>query len=240
MAGINAALAARAEPPLVLQRDEAYLGVLIDDLVTRGTTEPYRMFTSRAEHRLLLRIDNADLRLTPMGRRVGLVSDERWDRFSARKSRLERNLDALSRTSVVSPSGQRVSASQALRQPEIRLAALVDANDVQLQLAVSDRDLDILSAETTVKYAGYLKRQEQVVERNRKQESHRIPAGFPYERVAGLSREMVQRFTQIQPETLGQALRIPGATPAAVAVLAAYVRTLGSAPRTAASSSEAN
>jgi tRNA uridine 5-carboxymethylaminomethyl modification enzyme len=240
LAGINAGRRALRSSEIVLGRDEAYIGIMVDDLVTKGCLEPYRMFTSRAEHRLLLRIDNADLRLTPMGRRVGLVSDERWDRFSARKSRLERNLDALSRTSVVSPSGQRVSASQALRQPEIRLAALVDANDVQLQLAVSDRDLDILSAETTVKYAGYLKRQEQVVERNRKQESHRIPAGFPYERVAGLSREMVQRFTQIQPETLGQALRIPGATPAAVAVLAAYVRTLGSAPRTAASSSEAN
>jgi tRNA uridine 5-carboxymethylaminomethyl modification enzyme len=224
LAGLNAGLRAQRRPSLVLGRDEAYIGIMVDDLVTKGCLEPYRMFTSRAEHRLLLRIDNADLRLTPKGKEIGLVSEERWARFSARRSRLESNLEGLARTSVRTANGQRVSAAQALKHPEVTLVGLLEAGDVRLDLAKVDRELDLVSAETTLKYDGYLRRQRQAVERHRKQESQKIPADFPYLRVPGLSSEMVQRFTQVQPETLGQALRIPGATPAAVAVLSAYVR----------------
>lgn len=224
LAGINAGLRAQRRPRLVLGRDEAYIGIMVDDLVTKGCLEPYRMFTSRAEHRLLLRIDNADLRLTPKGREIGVVSDERWERFGARRRRFETNVDALCRTSVRTANGQRLPASQILRQPEIRLEALLGSGDVQLSLADHDRELDIVSAETTLKYDGYLRRQTQVVERNRRQEHRPIPSDFQYDRVPGLSRELVQRFTQVRPATLGQALRIPGATPAAVAVVAAYVR----------------
>jgi tRNA uridine 5-carboxymethylaminomethyl modification enzyme len=159
-----------------------------------------------------------------------VVSDERWERFSQRHSRFAHNVAALGRTSIRTSNGQRMSAAQLLRQPEVRLEALVAAGDVQLTLSAADRELDLVSAETTLKYDGYLRRQAQVVERNRKQENRPIPADFEYGRVPGLSRELVQRFTQVRPATLGQALRIPGATPAAVAVVAAYVRRATSPP----------
>jgi tRNA uridine 5-carboxymethylaminomethyl modification enzyme len=224
VAGINAAQRARRAPPFTLGRDEAYIGIMIDDLVTKGCLEPYRMFTSRAEHRLLLRVDNADLRLTPRGRAVGTVDDPRWERFERRKHRYENNLAMLTQTAVRLATGARVQAAQALRQPELKLASLHAAGDVVLSLDPLDRELDILSAETALKYEGYLQRQTQVVERSRKQEQARIPADFPYDRVPGLSRELVHRFGHTRPNTLGQALRIPGATPAAIAVVAAYVR----------------
>jgi tRNA uridine 5-carboxymethylaminomethyl modification enzyme len=230
VAGVNAALGSRSavfsdcDRGFELRRDEAYIGILVDDLITKGCLEPYRMFTSRAEHRLLLRIDNADLRLTPRGREAGLVDDERWQRFEARKGRFDRNIEMLDSTLVRSSSGDRVAASQLLRQPEIRLSDLL-ADDRLPGFDADQRDavLDIASAETTVKYAGYLRRQEAEIERGRKDERRRIPAHFAFEGVPGLSREVVQRLTQVRPDTLGQALRIPGVTPAAVAVLAAYV-----------------
>jgi tRNA uridine 5-carboxymethylaminomethyl modification enzyme len=226
VAGINAARRARREPPFELRRDEAYIGILVDDLITKGCLEPYRMFTSRAEHRLLLRIDNADLRLTPRGRDVGLVDDERWAEFEARRGRFERNLAALDRSLVRTAAGDRISASQLLRQPEISLESLVGDGSVKLEIDPASRPLDLASVETAVKYAGYLRRQEHEVERARREERRRIPADFSFERVPGLSREVVQRLSQVRPDTLGHALRIPGVTPAAVAVLSAYVGRL--------------
>jgi len=224
IAGINAALGVLKRPPFVLARDEAYIGVLIDDLVTRGCLEPYRMFTSRAEHRLLLRIDNADLRLTSKGRQVGLVDDERWARFSMRRERYERNLAVLDRASVQNThgDGNRIPARELLRQPQIRLHTLIEEG---LPLDI-DSDLDVVSVETTVKYAGYLKQELARAERLKREERRIIPACFPFSKVPGLSKEVVQRLTQVGPTTLGQASRVPGVTPAAVAVLAVFLTRL--------------
>jgi tRNA uridine 5-carboxymethylaminomethyl modification enzyme len=226
IAGANAAKRARKEGSFELRRDEAYIGILVDDLITKGCLEPYRMFTSRAERRLLFRIDNADLRLTPRGRETGLVDDARWATFKARRARFDRNLEILERTLVRSGSGDRVPAAQLLRQPDVRLEALLSEGRVVMDIDACGAAVDIASAETTVKYAGYLRRQENEIERSRKDERRRIPEGFPFDRVPGLSREVVQRLTQVRPDTLGHALRIPGVTPAAVAVLAAYVGRL--------------
>ncbi len=228
VAGINAATRAQGDEAagFELRRDEAYIGILVDDLITKGCLEPYRMFTSRAEHRLLLRIDNADLRLTPRGREAGLVADDRWERFLARKSRFERNLATLDRTLVRAEAGDRVPASQFLRQPEVRLERLISEGRVPLDIDPDFASVDIASAETSVKYAGYLRRQESEIERACRDERRRIPLDFPFERVPGLSREVVQRLTQVRPDTLGHALRVPGVTPAAVAVLSAYVGRL--------------
>jgi tRNA uridine 5-carboxymethylaminomethyl modification enzyme len=231
VAGINAARAVRREAPFTLGRDEAYIGILVDDLITRGCLEPYRMFTSRAEHRLLLRIDNADLRLTPAGRAVGLVDGARWTQFEARRSRYEHNLATLDRTMVRTDRGDRVAASQWLKSPGMRLDALRQAGDVVLEIDERPSGLDLASVETTVKYAGYLRQEASRAERVRRQERRRIPEDFPFARVPGLSREVVQRLTQVRPETLGQASRIPGVTPAAVAVLGAFLgRLLPGAP----------
>jgi tRNA uridine 5-carboxymethylaminomethyl modification enzyme len=221
IAGANAALAHLGREPLIVGRDEGYIGILVDDLTTRGCLEPYRMFTSRAEHRLLLRIDNADLRLTPMGRRAGVVDDARWATFEAREGRLARNRMRLQAASRVD-DGVRASVWQRLKRPDVRLGDV--AEGLELELWPDSGDLDAASLETEVKYEGYVARQRADIARAARDEGRRIPAGFVYAGVPGLSREVVQRLSEIRPETVGQASRVSGVTPAAAAVIARELR----------------
>jgi tRNA uridine 5-carboxymethylaminomethyl modification enzyme len=290
MAGINAALAVQDKEPLILDRTEAYTAILIDDLISKGTNEPYRMFTSRAEFRLHLRIDNADRRLTPYGRRVGLINDQAWaghlakqERMNALKQVLERTrinramLDTIvtlietSRRSIADRRSQAEGngdelanekppttndsrdvadldpgsligspLAQLLRRPEVRIDALApvlrellpgffaqddacESAEIRHQhLPVQVRN-ELRAVETEIKYAGYLDQQQKSIERLKKSEQRTIPEWFDYKSVSGLSREMQEKLHRVRPQTLGQASRIPGVTPAAVSLVNVYI-----------------
>ena len=265
MAGINAALKVKQESPLVLDRTEAYTAILIDDLISKGTNEPYRMFTSRAEFRLHLRIDNADRRLTPRGRRVGLISDEAWAEFEAKQRRLDEVKSVLERTKVTLAMAEQIAVqlcstgqpraavptcsaaldlssavgqplAQLLKRPEITIEQLAPVL-IELLPRFFERDScvpsavslsseirnELKSVETEIKYAGYLDQQQRAIERLKKAEQRRIPDWFDYRAVSGLSREMQEKLGKVIPQTLGQASRIPGVTPAAVSLINVYI-----------------
>ena len=227
VAGINAARAAREEAPWVPQRAEAYLGVLIDDLVTRGVTEPYRMFTSRAEHRLLLREDNADLRLTPVARELGLVDDERWAFFEAKRRATDAEVARLERTRV-----RAVSAMELLRRPEVSYEGLLAQIGLPAADAYDDERIArevALQVTVRAKYAGYIERQHAEVERQRAHETAALPADLDYLAIGGLSNEARQRLAEVRPATLGQAARVPGITPAAISILMIHLKRRGRA-----------
>jgi len=215
IAGANAALKLQGRGEFILGRDEAYLGVMVDDLVTKGCTEPYRMFTSRAEYRLMLRQDNADLRLTPMAAQMGLVSGERVERVKSKQAELERAEDWVAKTGY-----EGVKLDQWLRRSENLWQDLPE----QIRSEFEDQLWPMI--ETDIKYAGHLDRQRAQVERLAKQDSRKIPAGLDYEAIRGLKNEAKQRFTEIRPETLGQAGRIPGITPADVTMLVIWLEKL--------------
>ncbi|MDI6907748.1 MAG: tRNA uridine-5-carboxymethylaminomethyl(34) synthesis enzyme MnmG [Thermoanaerobacterales bacterium] len=233
VAGINAALSVKEKEPLTLGRGQAYIGVLIDDLITRGTPEPYRMFTSRAEHRLLLRHDNADLRLTDIGSKIGLVTDERRRRFATRKRLITEECERLSRVTVPvnetvqailrergsAPLTQACRLADLLRRPEMRHADLAALGD-----GPADLPEDVVrEVENEIKYEGYIRRQASQVARMEKMEGKRLPPDLDYDEVAGLSREGRQRLAAVRPETVGQASRVPGVSPADIAVVLVYL-----------------
>ncbi len=312
MAGINAALKVKGEPPLILDRTEAYTAILIDDLISKGTNEPYRMFTSRAEFRLHLRIDNADRRLTPHGRRVGLINDAAWADYLAKQERMKAMRELLERTrvneAVVSCQSAVVSEGSAatldllkeakaagqtlaqfLKRPEVQIESLAPvlaklmpeffAREVEVEgsnsklplsgssagnepqiprlglksslgmttsdntgnvgdhmtapLTTDNRQLatavrnELKSVETEIKYSGYLDQQTKSIERLKRSEQRMIPDWFDYGKVSGLSREMNEKLSRVRPQTLGQASRIPGVTPAAVSLINVLHRDSG-------------
>ena len=240
LAGINAALAVRGREAWGPRRSDAYLGVLVDDLVTRGTREPYRMFTSRAEHRLLLREDNADLRLTPIGRELGLVDDERWRLFEAKRCLVDREVERLQgvrlRPDDISAQwcerilggmlSRDVSAFELLRRPEVGHEALLEVAGADTAAAVDDRlPAQVrVQVEARAKYAGYIERQHEEIDRQRRNEETLLPEDIDYTQVAGLSHEVRARLTEYRPATVGQASRVPGVTPAAVTLLLVHMK----------------
>ena len=211
MAGINAACSLSGKPAVVIGRAEGYTGILIDDLVTKGADEPYRMFTSRAEFRLHLRIDNADERLTPVGHAVGLVSGERWAAFQARQRQKSRLRAAL----------EQHRNGQWLKRPDARMSAIHDW--VRETLGEQPVRGVIETVETELKYGGYIAQQARQMERLRGAEGRRMPGDFSYLTIPGLSREIREKLDRVRPGTLGQAARIPGVTPAAIAILDVYL-----------------
>ena len=240
-AALNVACAVQGRGPFLLGRDQAYMAVLVDDLVTKGTMEPYRMFTSRAEHRLLLREGNADRRLTPVGRELGLVDDAHWAKYQEKTSRLEAALEVLAGT-IIRPDAatsealrsigaavpnKAVTLATLLRQPQLDIERLAP---IWPEGAISFAELDepvLREAETEVRYEGYITRQQELVDRAAGQEETHLPDVLDYAAVSGLTREAVEKLGRIRPMTLGQAARISGITPATISCLEVHLRKLG-------------
>ncbi len=232
VAGINAALGIKGEPPMVLERSDSYIGTLIDDLVTKGTNEPYRMMTSRSEYRLLLRQDNADARLTPIGRRVGLISDERYNAFLEKQRIISEEIERLEKIHLSpqkinilleklgeTPVSSGASLADILRRPSVSYEALKEIDETRP--AISHRAAT--TVETTIKYAGYIKRQKAEVERHARLESKLLPSDIDYLKVKGLRIEAAQKLDKIRPANVGQAARISGVNPADITVLLIYL-----------------
>ncbi|HAU93580.1 MAG TPA: tRNA uridine-5-carboxymethylaminomethyl(34) synthesis enzyme MnmG [Alteromonas sp.] len=238
IAGANAALQVQQKDPLILRRDQAYMGVLIDDLATMGTKEPYRMFTSRAEYRLLLREDNADMRLTAAGRDIGLVDDARWQAFNAKMEAVEHEQQRLRgqwihpehaavaelNTLLKNPVSREHSLEELIRRPEMTYSSLMSIESLGPGLA------DPIAAEQVeiqIKYAGYIARQLDEIAKTQRHENTLLPADFDYSKISGLSNEVVAKLTDARPETIGKAARISGITPAAISLLLVYLKKHG-------------
>jgi tRNA uridine 5-carboxymethylaminomethyl modification enzyme len=219
MAGINAALALRHKAPFVLRRDEAYIGVLIDDLVSTGVEEPYRLFTSRAEYRLLLRIDNADRRLMHYGRELGLVAEDAWGEYQAKEKRIEEAMAFLRKNKLRARNKDTITLSDYLKKPEIRLKDVLEYGQPPIEL--SGEESRYIESET--KYEGYIRKQEREIAKAVRVDSVRIPQGFDFKKVSGLTREALEKFEKRRPATLGEAKKIPGMTPVSIQNVSLYL-----------------
>lgn len=241
LAGLNAALSAQGKDSWCPRRDQAYIGVLVDDLITMGTTEPYRMFTSRAEYRLLLREDNADLRLTEEGRNLGLVDDERWEFFSRKREGISQNLKEIKSKWIQPKSDEAIRISKLLEKPLTKEYCLADLlarpelkyNDlIQVVEGSAESTLEINSLEAQIndqveiqiKYQGYIDRQEQDIQKLKRQEDTPLPEDFDYGQMQGLSNELKQKLLSVKPDNIARASRIPGMTPAAISLLLIYLK----------------
>ena len=239
IAGINSARFVKEAEPFVLKRSEAYIGVLIDDLINKGTEEPYRMFTSRAEHRILLRQDNADLRLTELGHRIGLVDKERYERYKTKKDQIDRLYDLISDYTVrpeqmdpmleekgTTTLSQPVKAKTLIPRPELHLSDLLEADETLRQKVeeITDNRYVIEQVEIQIKYDGYIKREFEMVEELSRQENKLIPEKIDYDKIKSLSNEGKSKLEKIKPETIGQASRISGVSASDVAVLMVYLK----------------
>ncbi len=219
MAGINAALAVRKRDPFLLRRDEAYIGVLIDDLVSTGVEEPYRLFTSRAESRLLLRIDNADRRLMGYGRELGLVPDDAWGEFLDRQKRIDEVVSYLKKNRIKTPAGDRVTRFEYLKKPEIGLKDVLEWGKFPFEPSCEETR----TIESETKYEGYIRKQEREIAKAMRTDSMTVPGDLDFREVAGLTREAMERLEKRRPATLGEARKLPGVTPAAVQSLGLHL-----------------
>lgn len=238
LAGLNAALSVQGKPSWCPRRDQAYIGVLVDDLITLGTNEPYRMFTSRAEYRLLLREDNADLRLTAIGRELGLVDDTRWALFCDKSQKIESELARLKKVWIQADSDKAKKVNALLEKPisrEYSLADLLARPEITyeaLQLAMAEDGVETIvlpfdvkeQVEIQIKYKGYIDRQAEDVQKLRRQENTALPHDFDYQQMQGLSNELKQKLENVRPENIARASRIPGITPAAISLLLIYLK----------------
>uniref|UniRef100_UPI0035680227 tRNA uridine-5-carboxymethylaminomethyl(34) synthesis enzyme MnmG n=1 Tax=Pontibacterium sp. TaxID=2036026 RepID=UPI0035680227 len=233
LAGSNAAARALDKEQWSPRRDEAYIGVLVDDLITLGTSEPYRMFTSRAEYRLVLREDNADLRLTEKGRELGLVGDERWAQFSEKREAIEQEKQRLKDTWVQPKTAQAETLNEKLKSPlsrEYNLADLIKRPEIGYEDVADLKGESVTDpqvaeqVEIQFKYAGYIDRQRDEIEQMRRQENTKLPASFDYDQISGLSNELTLKLKEVRPDTIAQASRIQGMTPAAISLLLVYLK----------------
>lgn len=235
LAGINAGLYVKGQKPWFPRRNEAYVGVLMDDLCTLGTKEPYRMFTSRAEYRLILREDNADIRLTPKARELGIISDERWKQFEDKQNQIEKEKSRLRETSVKpssdmgkniseilnTPLSQEQSLEEILRRPEVKLNGLIEVSKLE---PIATKEQSVEQVEIQVKYQGYLQRELDDIKKKVVNELTLLPMNFDYKQIKSLSNEVAQKLNEYKPETIGMASRISGITPAAISILLVHLK----------------
>ena len=218
-AGINAALKIKKQKSFILRRDEAYIGVLIDDLISKGVEEPYRLFTSRAEYRIILRIDNADKRLIKYGYRYGLIKDKEYEVFLKKQEKINKTMVFLQKEKIKTKSNETISLKDFLKKPEVKLENMLEYKKFKFNLT----DEEIHHIESEIKYEGYLKKQEKEIARIKKVDKEKIPKEVDFGKIPGLTRELREKLGKFRPQTIGEAKKIPGITPAAIVNLHIYL-----------------